>query len=236
MDKDRITLDALCFGAHPDDVEIGMAGSIIKWTQAGKKIGICDLTLAELSSNGTVTERQEEAEAASRILGTAVRLNLGFPDRGLEKSKEAISLITKTIRKYRPKTIFLPVEQDRHPDHGQTTRLVEEGIFNAGIHKYELTGEPLAAFRPDKVIYYQINAHEKPQLIVDVTDVYEQKLEALLAYKSQFVKHEQGVETRLNRAFLEVIKSRDIWVGHLKGYQYAEGFLIKEPLALDILE
>lgn len=235
MDKGQLTLDALCFGAHPDDVEIGMAGSIIKWTSAGKKIGICDLTLAELSSNGTVTQRQEEAEEASKILGTSVRINLGFPDRGIEKSKEALSLITKTIRKYKPKTVFLPIELDRHPDHGQVTRIVEEGIFNAGIHKYELTGDAFEPYRPAQVIYYHINALEKPHLLVDISDVYEEKQKALLAYKSQFIQQQGGVSTRLNQSFMDVIKSRDVWFGHLKGYQYAEGFMIKDPLVLEFL-
>ncbi|MEH7899796.1 bacillithiol biosynthesis deacetylase BshB1, partial [Bacillus pumilus] len=111
-------LDILAFGAHSDDVEIGMGGTIAKYVKKGSRVGICDLTQAELSSNGTVESRQEEAKAAAAILGVSTRIQLTLPDRGLYVNDEAMKDIAGVIRTYKPKLIFAPYHQDRHPDHG----------------------------------------------------------------------------------------------------------------------
>ncbi len=122
-------LDILIFGAHPDDAEIGMGGTIAKHTDAGYKVGLCELTYAELSSNGTVELRQREASEAGRVLDIAVRSNLGLPDRGLFLCKEHIDAVTLEIRKHRPRIVFAPYWEDRHPDHVACSRIVQEAVF-----------------------------------------------------------------------------------------------------------
>src|SRR4051794_2323091 len=154
-------LHALAFGAHADDVEIGMAGTIAKLTDAGKRIGICDLTDADLSSNGNVDLRKKEALQSAQILGVSYRTSLGIPDRGLYLKEEYINRIVKVIRIYKPQIVFAPYFEDRHPDHGNCARLVEEAVFSAGIRKYETDNNDLP-HRVDKVYFYMINGYHKP--------------------------------------------------------------------------
>lgn len=234
-DHEKKKLDILCFGAHPDDVEIGMAGTIRKHVDEGYKIGICDLTMAELSSNGTVTSRQEEAEAAGKLLGIDVRLNLGFPDRGLEHNRDVIGSIVQTIREYQPEVIFTPYEDDRHPDHGIVTRLVEEAAFTANIRKYQWSTEDQEPHKVNQIYYYIINGIAKPNILVDISPYMEIKKEALRKYKSQFFNSANSVETRLNSGFLEVIEGRERYFGKIAEVTYAEGFMLKEPLLISNL-
>lgn len=226
---EQVQVDILCFGAHPDDVEIGMAGTIVSHVKQGFKVVICDLTKAELSSNGSVEEREQEAACAAQILG-AERINLGFPDRGLHINNERVQAIVQVIRTYKPHIVFLPYEDDRHPDHGQATKLVEEAIFNAGIRKYASNGE--AAHQVKQVYYYFINGFTKPDLLVDITEHIQTKREALLAYHSQFSKQEGVVETRLNTGFINVIEGREQLFGKMQHVAYAEGFKLKDPILL----
>lgn len=130
-------LDILAFGAHSDDVEIGMGGTIAKYSKKGFRIGICDLTEAELSSNGTVDTRKSEAALAAEILGASPRVSLALPDRGLFVNQAAVREAVTVIRKYKPKLVFVPYQKDRHPDHGHAAEIVEEAVFSAGIHKYQ---------------------------------------------------------------------------------------------------
>ncbi|MFZ3588682.1 bacillithiol biosynthesis deacetylase BshB1 [Bacillus sp. DJP31] len=232
--KNQITprsLDVLAFGAHADDVEIGMAGTIAKYTLKGWDFGICDLTEAELSSNGTVQRRHKEAAIAGNILGIRVRENLGLPDRGLFKNDEYIRKITYIIRKYRPSIVFLPYEKDRHPDHGNCTVLVEEAIFSAGIKKYEVNDQ-LAQHKVLKVFYYFINGYHKPTFWIDISETIEIKLKSLQAYESQFLKTIESVETPLVNGYIEKVSSRERMNGTEAGVEYAEGFISKKPLLL----
>ncbi|WP_349407552.1 bacillithiol biosynthesis deacetylase BshB1 [Pseudalkalibacillus sp. SCS-8] len=228
------TLDILAFGAHPDDVEIGMAGTLILHAKKGYKTGICDLTRAELSSNGDVDLRQQEANEASGILGLSERINLGFPDRGLVHKEEFIKKITETIRTYAPKIVFIPYPKDRHPDHGNCTKLVEEALFSAGIMKYETEGK-LPAHKVEQVYYYFINGFDHPTMIVDITSVKKQKMDSLKAYNSQFTTVEGGVVTPLNNGYLETVEARDALFGKEAGIRYAEGFHTKRPIRMDNL-
>lgn len=138
------SIDVLAFGAHSDDVEIGMAGSIYKWTASGRNVVICDLTRAELSSNGTVETRQREAAEAAGKLGVLERVNLKLPDRGLFFKDEYIRQIADLIRKYTPTLIFAPFSEDRHPDHGRCAELVKEAFFQQESESMR----PLAAITP----------------------------------------------------------------------------------------
>ncbi|RSK27409.1 bacillithiol biosynthesis deacetylase BshB1 [Bacillus sp. HMF5848] len=226
-------LDILAFGAHADDVEIGMAGSIAKWVAKGYKIGICDLTEAELSSNGTVSLRKNEAAEAAEILQLDLRLNLGLPDRGLYVTDEAIRKVVSVIRKYKPTIVFAPYPIDRHPDHGHCAQLVKEAVFSAGIRKYEVEGE--TAHRIKDMHYYMINGFHKPSFLVDISDYMDTKITALMAYKSQFTKSEGAVETPLTNQYIPTIKARETLFGKEAGVLFAEGFKTDKPLLVEDL-
>ncbi len=166
------SLDILIFGAHADDAEIGMGATIAKHTKRGLKVGLCDLTYAEMSSNGTVETRIEEAEQAARILGVTVRTNLGLPDRGLFATQANIERITQEIRKFKPRIVFAPYWQDRHPDHVACSGLVQEAVFNAKLRKYLPDSEPVNV---EQMYFYFINDVYEADLMVDVTDCYDRK-------------------------------------------------------------
>jgi bacillithiol biosynthesis deacetylase BshB1 len=228
-------LDILAIGAHPDDVEIGAAGSLLLAAKQGQRVGILDLTYAELSSNGTVERRQQEAAAASRLLGLADRYNFGFPDRGLEPVREsAISRIVDLIRRTRPRIVLAPYWQDRHPDHESASRIVREAVFSAGIRKYQ-ANDSVSAYRPQKLLYYFINSAVTPQIVVDVTSVYPEKMKVLRCYRSQFELEEGSVETPLTNGYLEMVEYREKLFGQQAGVTYAEGFVSASPYVLPSL-
>jgi N-acetylglucosamine malate deacetylase 1 len=224
-------LDILAIGAHPDDVEIGMGGSIAKYANKGFKIGICDLTKAELSSNGTVSVRQEEAKRAGEILGVTKRIQLTLPDRGLYLTESAIQSIVTVIREYQPRIIFVPYFEDRHPDHGQCARLVEEAVFSAGIRKYKDTMD-LPSHRVQSIYYYMINGFHKPDFVIDISNTIDKKLTSLRAYESQFEKTLGSTETPLTNGYIESVESRERLYGKEVGVMYAEGFKTKNPILL----
>jgi bacillithiol biosynthesis deacetylase BshB1 len=224
-------LNILAFGAHADDVEIGMGGTIAKYTKIGFEIGICDLTEAELSSNGTVILRHEEAKRAGEILGITCRENLQLPDRGLFPSQEYIRKIAYIIRKYRPTTVFVPYEVDRHPDHGRCASLVEEAIFSAGIKHYKVDDD-LPAHKSTNLFYYFINGYHSPTFMIDITNTMDTKIESLKAYESQFIKKSDSVDTPLVNGYIETVESRERLFGKEVGVRYAEGFISKKPILL----
>ncbi|NGZ74271.1 bacillithiol biosynthesis deacetylase BshB1 [Saccharibacillus alkalitolerans] len=227
-------LDILIFGAHADDAEIGMAGTIVKHTRAGFRVGICDLTFAEMSSNGTVELRKQEAESASAVLGLSVRLNLGLPDRGLLRSEEHIRLITAEIRNWAPRVVFAPYWQDRHPDHIACSGLVEEAVFNAKLRRYLPDIPPVTV---GQLYFYFINDPGRADLMVDVTEVYAEKEAALRCYASQFTGPGQGsdaVDTPLTAQYVERVKARDFLLGQKRGTGYAEGFASRLPYPVNL--
>jgi len=224
------SLDILIFGAHADDAEIGMGATIAKHTAAGLKVGICDLTYAEMSSNGTVELRQAEAEEAARLLGLSVRTNLGLPDRGLFLSPAYIERITTEIRKYKPRIVFAPYWQDRHPDHIACSHLIQEAVFNAKLRRYLPETE---AVQVQQLYFYFINDVYEADVMVDVTGWYDAKIAALSAYRSQFVTAQDTVSTPLNQGYVERVEARDRLMGQKRMITYAEGFVSKLPLLVD---
>ena len=225
------TLDILAIGAHPDDVEIGMGGTIANYANKGFKIGICDLTMAELSSNGTVAIRQDEAKLAGEILGITKRIQLSLPDRGLYITESAIQSIVTIIREYRPEIVFVPYFEDRHPDHGQCSRLVEEAVFSAGIRKYkDELDQP--SHKVQTIYYYMINGFHQPDFVIDISDTIDKKLESLRAYASQFEKTEISANTPLTNGYIESVENRERLFGKEVGVSYAEGFKTKKPILL----
>ncbi|WP_285766209.1 bacillithiol biosynthesis deacetylase BshB1 [Peribacillus sp. SI8-4] len=227
----KSNIDILAFGAHADDVEIGMGGTIAKYVQQGKNIVICDLTKAEMSSNGTVSIRQEEAKKAADILGVK-RISLDLPDRGLYMKAEYINQIIAIIRRYKPALVFAPFQADRHPDHGNCAKLVEEAVFSAGVRKY-MEAEGSDHHRVKNMYYYMINGFHKPDFVVDITSTLPRKLDSLRAYVSQFEKTEVTVETPLVNGYIETVEARERMFGKEAGVAYAEGFMTKKPLLID---
>jgi bacillithiol biosynthesis deacetylase BshB1 len=229
------TVDILAFGAHPDDVELGVGGILAKHAQAGFLTAICDLTFAELSSNGTVENRQLEAAKAADALGLTSRHCLGIPDRGLTGSKEQILLITQIIRQLKPKIIFSPYFRDRHPDHVACSQMVREAVFDAAIRKIVTPGDE-APHRVTKVFHYFINNIADADVIIDIGSVYQQKIQAFDAYQSQFSSQKEAADTPLNTPnFFGMIEGRDRLWGQQIGVTYGEALVSARPIELNLL-
>ncbi|WP_340371649.1 bacillithiol biosynthesis deacetylase BshB1 [Peribacillus sp. FSL E2-0218] len=227
----KSNIDILAFGAHADDVEIGMGGTIAKYVQQGKHIVICDLTKAEMSSNGSISLRQKEAKKAADILGVE-RISLDLPDRGLYMKAEYINQIITVIRRYKPALVFAPFSADRHPDHGNCAKLVEEAVFSAGVRKYMEEGSS-DYHRVKNMYYYMINGFHKPDFVVDITSTLPTKLDSLRAYASQFDKTDGAEDTPLVNGYIETVEARERMFGKEVGVGYAEGFMTKKPLLID---
>lgn len=232
-------LDILAFAAHPDDVELSASGTVLKHIAAGKKVGIIDLTQGELGSRGTKDTRKEEAEASSEILGLSVRHNLKMADGFFENNEENKRLIIEQIRKYKPDIILANAVSDRHPDHGRAAALVSEATFLSGLVKVEtkLEGVSQDPHRPAAIYHYIQDYYMKPDLVVDVTDFFDQKMQSILAFKTQFFDPDSSEpETPISgKDFLDFIESRMRQFGRPIGVKYAEGFTTERFIGADLL-
>jgi bacillithiol biosynthesis deacetylase BshB1 len=224
-----MSLDLLAFGPHPDDIEIGIGGTIARHTSLGLRVGLCDVTAGEMGSNGTPEERMAEAEAARAVLGAAWRENLRWPDRRIGKDPAHVDEAAAFIRRHRPRVVAVPHWGDRHPDHVATSKVLTEAVFNAGLRRYQAGGE---AWKVDWICYYFVNDGAPPSFLVDVSEHYERKQEALDCHVSQFeAERPNRVATRLNAPlFRQLIQSRDAQFGALAGVRWAEGFIVREPI------
>jgi N-acetylglucosamine malate deacetylase 1 len=233
MIESMATVDVLAFGPHPDDLEIGLGGTLAKHAALGHTVGLCDLTRGELASNGTPEQRVKEAEEARRVLGAAWRENLGLPDRAIGFSPDHPRRVAELIRRSRPRAVALPYWHDRHPDHFAAANLLRDGVFNAKLRKYQADGDP---WQPEWVCYYFINDSAPASFVVDVSDYYDVKKKALACYASQFRRATGTAETRLNLpSFNQLIESRDAQFGALVGVRYAEGIVTTEPVVREHL-
>jgi bacillithiol biosynthesis deacetylase BshB1 len=221
--------DLLVFGPHPDDLEIGLGGSIAKHAALGHRVGLCDLTRGELGSNGTPEERLAEAQEAREVLGAAWRENLCIPDGAIGSEPSHLHVIVSLIRRARPKTIAVPYSDDRHPDHVSASRLLTQAAFSSALAKYTAPGEK---WRADWVLYYFINDSIRPSFVVDVSEQYETKRKALACHRSQFAPQGAGaMSTRLTSPhFQQLIESRDAQFGALVGVEFAEGVVLRDLL------
>lgn len=222
------SVDLLAFGPHPDDIEIGIGGTVSKQARSGHRVGLCDLTRGELGSNGTVDERRSEADAGAAVLGAAWRENLEWPD-GEIGGPDQIRSAVEFLRRTRPATVLIPHWADRHPDHVAASQLLTRAVFMSGLRKYIAAGDP---WRPDWVCYYFINGTATPSFVVDVSDDYETKRRALDCHRSQFTPEGADVvSTRLTTSrFRQLIETRDAGFGVSVGVAFAEGFIVKEPI------
>lgn len=225
-----LKLDILALAAHPDDIELSCAGTLVKAIQQGKKAGIVDFTKGELGTRGTPELRMEESAASAEILGLSARENLGFRD-GFFKNDEAHQLeVVKAIRKYQPDIILANAYDDRHPDHGRASRLSRQACFLSGLAKIEtvVDGEKQLPWRPKAVYYYIQSIPHEPDFIVDVTSAWDTRMKSILAFKSQFHDPKSGEpETYISSPkFLKMVESRGIHYGHEIGVEYGEGFTV----------
>ena len=227
-------VDLLVFGPHPDDIEIGLGGTIAKHVALGHTVGLCDLTAGEMGSNGTVDERLAEAEAARAVLGATWRINLRWPDRAIGRDAEHVREAAIVIRSAKPRTIALPYGDDRHPDHVAAHRVLNDAVFNAGLRRFEVNGAP---WKPEWVCYYFINDSTVPSFVIDVTNHYDRKRAALACHRTQFAPSEgNAVNTRLTSPlFLQLVESRDAQFGAQAGVPFAEGVIVREPIVRNSL-
>lgn len=232
-------LDILCFGAHPDDVELGCSGTVAKEVSLGKKVGVIDLTRGELGTRGSVEIRNAEAQKAAEILGLSVRENLNMRD-GFFVNDEAHQMkIIQMIRKYKPEIVICNAIDDRHIDHGKGSKLVSDACFLSGLRKIEtsLNNEIQEAWRP-KVVYHYIQwKNIEPDFVVDISEFIDVKTKSILAYSSQFYTENSNepVTPIATKNFLESIHYRSQDFGRLVGVEYAEGFTVERYLAVNSL-
>jgi bacillithiol biosynthesis deacetylase BshB1 len=222
-------VDLLVFGPHPDDLEIGLGGTIARHVVLGFRVGLCDLTAGEMGSNGTVEERLAEADAARAVLGADWRVNLRWKDRAFGPDADHVRAAARLIREVRPRTVAVPYEVDRHPDHVAASRLLTEAAFNAGLRRYDADGEP---WKVEWICQYFINDSAAPSFVVDVSEHYQRKRDALACHRSQFAPGGAGaVATRLTSPlFLQLVESRDAQFGARAGVPYAEGLVVRDPV------
>lgn len=233
-------VDILAIGAHPDDVELGCGGTIAKMISEGKTVAIIDLTKGELGTRGTDKTRKQEAADAAKILGISARENLEMKDGFLQNSEEYQMRIVKMIRKYRPEIVLANATDDRHPDHAKAAKVVSDACFLSGLKKIEtaLDGKNQEFWRPKHVFHFIQWKEIEPDFVIDISDFMEKKIEACMAYKTQFYNPEskEPVTPIATKDFLESLTYRAQNLGRLSGCTYAEGFTAEKMIALKNFE
>lgn len=235
-------LHILAIAAHPDDIELGCAGIIVKHVTMGHKVGIVDLTEGELGSRGTVEERYEEAANAAQIMGVSVRENAQIRDGFFENNEATQKHIIKYIRKYQPDIVLTNAPQDRHPDHGRACKLVQDACFLSGLRMIEThddNGIKQEPWRPKRVFSFIQDMPIEPTFIVDISSFIGVKMNAIEAYKSQFYQasSSNNVKTYIStKEFTEQIKYRDALWGKRIGVAYAEGLISANIIGVSHLD
>jgi N-acetylglucosamine malate deacetylase 1 len=225
-------VDFLAFGAHPDDIEACAGGLATKLTRSGLVGAKVDLSPGDLANTGSGAVRQKEADTAAKILGFTYNENLGLPDRELDKHPEYEDLLVDKIREYRPRIVIAPIWDDKHIDHVACSHLVNRALSGAKYDKVKGV-QGLPAHKVEAVYYYLIHHEVTPTFIVDVTDVYENKMKALHSHKSQLFHLETG--ELLDPAFFEHWEARARIYGYKIGVKYGEPYVMKTPLGLETI-
>jgi N-acetylglucosamine malate deacetylase 1 len=220
-----LPLDILCIAPHPDDAEIGCGGSLARAKTEGKRTGILELTLGEMGSLGTPEVRLMEARVAAEILGLSFRGNLRWQDGCVQDSETYRLELAQVIRDLKPKTILVPHETDRHPDHVGAARVTTSALHFAGLRKAKLTGEPHKVAR---VLYYQGNAPIEANVLVNVSGFMETWEAAIMAHASQFTG--EAVSETVSPEIIERRKARMMYWGTFIGARYAESYQSRVPL------
>jgi bacillithiol biosynthesis deacetylase BshB1 len=236
-------LDILAIGVHPDDVELGCSGTLINEIKRGKKIGIVDLTQGELGTRGNVETRYQESANAAMIIGASVRENLKMRD-GFFRNDEAHQIqVIETIRKYQPEIIIGNILDDRHPDHGRAGHLISDACFLSGLAKIETkdkNGVIQQKWRPKYYLQYMQDWYHEPDLLIDISNVFEQRMKAIEAYQTQFhtsTSDDSGPQTYISTPdFLDSIIARARMLGKRIGVKYAEGFITEKKIGIKDLD
>ncbi|EAY31244.1 bacillithiol biosynthesis deacetylase BshB1 [Microscilla marina] len=230
-------LDILALGVHPDDVELACSGTVISHINRGKKVGIVDFTRGELGTRGTAETRKAESEAASKILGVEVRENLEMADGFFQNDKAHQLKLIAALRKFQPEIVLANALDDRHSDHGRAAKLAIDACFYAGLVKVETLdaqGNIQAPWRPKQIYHYVQDRYMKPDLIVDVTPFWEQRMEAVKAFKTQFFisgNEDNEPATPISTPdFMLFLEARAREFGRLIGVKYGEGFVSRTPI------
>lgn len=232
-----IKLDILVIAVHPDDAELGCSGTILKHLAMGYKVGIVDLTRGELGTRGSAEIRDQEAAASGKIMGLTIRENLGFPDGFFENNKEYQLKLISTVRKYQPEILITNAYHDRHPDHGRAGQLTEDAAFLSGLRKIETTYDGLQQreWRPKLLLHYIQDRYIKPDILIDVTEHWDKKIESIYAFGSQFHNPDWKNEPQTyisSPEFIQVIDARAREFGKSIGVKYAEGFTSRSLLGV----
>ena len=225
-------VDVLVFGAHPDDVELGCGGTVIKLVEQGKKVAIIDLTRGELGTRGTAESRKEECENATKILGVAMRENMNFEDGFFKDDEKHKLALIKKIREYCPEIVITNATTDRHPDHGRASQIVLDTCFLSGLEKVDTQQK---VWRPKAIYHYIQFNHLQPDFVINISRQMEKKIEAVKAYKTQFYNSDsKETETIISKkGFLESVKYRAQDLGRQANCEYAEGFISHQMLKVD---
>jgi N-acetylglucosamine malate deacetylase 1 len=234
-------LDLLAVGSHPDDVELGCSGTLIKEVKRGKKVGIVDLTQGELGTRGTVESRYQEATDAAMIMGVATRENLKMRDGFFQNNEDNQMQVVKILRKYRPEIVIANILEDRHPDHGRGGWLLYDACFFSGLRQLKTVdedGKEQERWKPKMLLHYIQDRFYEPQVIIDITDVWEQRMAAIRAYKTQFHDpNSKEPQSYLSTPeFIESLTARARLLGKRIGVKYAEGFLSKKSIGIKDLD
>ncbi len=235
-------LDILAIGVHPDDVELGCSGAILNEVRNGKQVGIVDLTQGELGTRGTIDTRYAEASQAAQILGVSARDNLKMRDGFFKNDEEhQLQLIAK-IREYKPEIVFGNTLYDRHPDHGRAGQLIRDACFLSGLAKintFDVNGEPQEKWRPKIVLHYIQDWYHEPDVLIDISDVFELRMKSIEAYSTQFNSSgdEDGPQTYISTPdFLDSVIARARMFGKRIGVKYAEGFVSEKKIGIRNLD
>ena len=227
----------IAFGVHPDDVELSCAGVLLVEKNKGKKTGIIDLTQGELGTRGDAATRMKEADAAAKILGVDIRDNLKMADGFFQNDETHQRKIIESLRNYQPEIILCNAVTDRHPDHGRSAKMVEDAAFLSGLGKIETVkdGSKQNPWRPKYVLHYIQDRFLQPNFVFDISSVFEQKLEAIKAYDSQFhTGKADGPQTYISTPeFLDSVVYRHKWFGKMIGVKYAEGFISNKMIGVN---
>jgi bacillithiol biosynthesis deacetylase BshB1 len=236
-----LKLDILVLPVHPDDAELGCAGTLLKHIKLGHKVGIVNLTRGELGTRGTAEIRDKESAEAAEILGIEVRGNLELPDGFFENTKTYQLKVIEAIRQYQPEIIITNAYHDRHPDHGRASELVEAACFLSGLRRIEtsLDGQAQEPWRPKQVLHFIQDRYIHPDIVVDITDHWDTKVQSIYAYGSQFHNPEWNKDepqTYISSPdFIQIVEGRAREFGKSIGVKYAEGFTSKKILGVDNL-
>jgi bacillithiol biosynthesis deacetylase BshB1 len=230
-------LDILAIGVHPDDVELGCAGTLMSAIAEGKKVGIVDLTRGELGTRGTVETRKLEARNAANILGIVIRENLEMADGFFQNDEANQRLLIQSIRKFRPEIILANAPEDRHPDHGRSSKMIADAAFLSGLRKIvtEHDGAIQQEWRPKYVFHYLQDRFLQPSFVVDISKYMDKKIESVMAYTTQFYNPDLNEpQTYISSPqFLDTVRGRALMLGKRIGVEYAEGYISEKMIGIN---